>query len=284
MDAGQLNQYLDDLNGAMKFKNTRLELFRNDFKENLELRQHIKLLLNSALGKFNQQPNRVTTKFIRTTEELEKLLREGNEIVDLNDISDFICQVNLRSNFPMQSRKTNPIILAFITAKARISLHKYILLLRSKNFSPFYCDTDSILFSGPINKPIPLEFSLAFGHFKHDLGKDSIIDKFEAYGRKNFSICYRRKGETKGATKNVIKVCGMTLKSAIVQEEMKTVLENATAKPKITQVRKIFKKDLAIRVPSVQRITFNNVDFRCERIIETSCPYLTTKPWGYKDQ
>ena len=188
--------------------------------------------------------------------------------------------MNLRSNFTFQNRKTNPVILAFITAKARISLHKAIMTLVANQFSPYYCDTDSILFSGPKDAKIPLKFGMAFGDFKHELGEKSKILKFEAYGRKNFSIFF---SNTDGKSNHLIKVCGMTLESQIVQKEIEDIFLFEKEKPKITQIRKIFSKNMSLRLPSIQRITLNNIDLRCERKNDGKCPNLTTKPWGYND-
>ncbi len=263
----------------MNFEDTVLQLEMKDFKEDEGTRQHLKLLLNSALGKFNQKNSQVYSKFLRTTKDFEKIFQSGEEIVEINDISDYLCQVNLKSNFRTQNRRTNPIILAFITAKARVNLHTHILNLVKRNFCPYYCDTDSILFSGPRQKNIPLQFSLAFGDFKHELGENVSIKKFEAYGRKNFAIAYERQDHDEH--KILMKVCGLSLQSKIMQDEVSLLFAEKKKKPKLAQIRQIFKKKLSIGVPSVQQITFNNVDIRCERKIISTCSKLSTEPWGF---
>lgn len=203
----------------MKFKNSPLELKLSDFVENCEHREHLKLLLNSALGKFNQKEKQINSRFIRTSRELQSLLEDKTDIVDLNDISDNVCQVNYRTSFPSKNRKTNPTILAFITANARISLHKKIMQLKRQKFVPFYCDTDSILYAGPKGIEPPLNISLAFGDFKHELGEKTTIEKFEAFGRKNFAITYTN--NTTQTSQTLMKVCGLALDSKIVQERIR---------------------------------------------------------------
>ena len=276
MSATDLNKYIADINKTMEFSGN-LELSLTDFSKNFDLQRHIKLLLNSALGKFNQKDIQIRSRFLRTTEDFEKIFSTENErIVDVNDISDNICHVNVQSNYPSKNRRTNPAILAFVTANARLFLHKKILLLKEKQFQPYYCDTDSILFAGKKEVSIPLKFSLAFGDFKHDLGECAKIQEFRAYGRKNFSLKYEKEGETKTLTK----VCGMSLNSKIVQEEIKSIEMSETQKPQISQFRKVYDKNIRSREPILQKVAYNKSDFRCQRKLCDSNDVLT-KPWGF---
>ncbi len=48
----------------MKYSNTSLELKLSDFVESPAVREHVKLLLNSALGKFNQKDTKIASKFV----------------------------------------------------------------------------------------------------------------------------------------------------------------------------------------------------------------------------
>ncbi len=261
----------------MEFTNTPLELASSDFQENKQVREHVKLLLNSALGKFNQKDPEISSKFVRNSEDIDRLLAANKEIIDFNDISDHICQVQFRTNYRSKNRRKNPTILAFITARARIFLHKKILLLAKENFSPFYCDTDSILFAGPKEMSVPLQYSLAFGDFKHELGETANITSFQAYGRKNFSIVY----ENEKGSQSIVKVCGMNLESKIVQDELTEVAKEKKKYPKLTQIRKVYQKEIGVRLPSIHAVTLNNVKFNCERKVEIESDNLVTKPWGY---
>ncbi len=270
-----MQNYLKDLNATMKYENTALEMKESDFCENQDQREHLKLLLNSALGKFNQKEKKINSRFIRTTRELQTMLEE-QDIIDLNDISDNICQVNYRTNFSSKNRKTNPTILAFITANARISLHQKIIQLVKKNFTPFYCDTDSILYAGPKNVKSPLKISLAFGDFKHELGEEAIIQKFEAFGRKNFSVTYAKRNSSNVQT--IMKVCGISLDSKIAQDQLRDAYIRKEKQPKITQIRLLRQKNISLPLPSLQYVTLNNVDVRCERKLGKD---KSTLPWGF---
>ncbi len=157
-------------------------------------------------------------------------------------------------------------------------MHKKIILLVKKGFKPYYCDTDSILFSGPKDSRVPLTFSLAFGDFKHELGEKTKISRFEAFGRKNFSISY----ENQTGPQTLVKVCGMTLESKIVQDELAHAAEIRESAPKLTQIRKIFRKEIGLRCPSLQRTTLNKgMKLSCERKLDTDTEDRSTKPWGY---
>lgn len=266
------------MNDVMEFTNTPLELDKESFKENFEAREHIKLLLNSALGKFNQKTSNINSKLVRSSMEMEKLFEEcGENIVDFNEITDSLCQVHLKSNSPthIQNRQKNPTILAFVTARARISLHKNLMNLVAHNYKPFYTDTDSILFSGP-NKNYPLEFGLSFGSFKHELGENAKIKKFQGYGRKNFYLSFQKPNEHDDM---LVKIAGLSLNSELAKKDFKNLFLDP--KPKIRQVRNVFQKHSQTKSTQIRYITINNVDFQCERKVSEDCPILSTKPWGF---
>ncbi len=270
--------FLRQLNETMEFTNTNLELEVEDFNDNEGVRQHIKLLLNSALGKFNQKNHNIKCKFVKSADELEDLFRQKySEILSFNEM-DSVCQVSLKDNFPLKKRQANPTILAFITANARIFLHKQIMQLVDSQFQPFYTDTDSILFSGPKHCAPPLNFGFAFGDFKHELGENSKILEFKCNGRKNFSLRY----ETETGKEFVdVKVAGMTLSSKISQEELEKLNGNENA-VKITQVRHTCKAKFHKRVPIVQKHSMNTiVSEKCQRIVNENSDILSTYPFGY---
>ncbi len=276
-----MKRLLQDINDTMKFTNTNLELRPNDIQENEVVRQHIKLLLNSALGKLNQKQHYIRNSFVKSAEEMEKLFEEKRDkIIGFNDDHEDICQVFYEGNNSILNRKRNPTCLAFITAKARIFLHKRILDLAEKNFLPFYVDTDSILFAGNSKKHLcPLKFGHAFGDFKHELGENTTITSFNCMGRKNFSLIYNENGG--GEEKRLTKICGMSLNSKISQEQF--ALSISKRNPKLTQVRAIFDKDKDFRIPHVQERTLNNVNIRCERKVDNKSPYHVTYPWGFSE-
>ncbi len=255
-----------------------LKLTKNDFKENQEIRDHIKILLNSALGKFNQKSHHISNKFITNSTEMEKLFQEsGENILGFNDLDENICHVVLKTTGGVKQRKTSPTLLAFITAKSRILLHKSLIQLVEAGFVPYYCDTDSILFSGKKNKTPPIKFGLGFGTFKHELGERTKIREFTGYGRKNFFIRYEENDSNE--QKILAKICGMTLSSKIAQDEF---AKKAWEKnPKFTQVRNMFLSPFSASSPTIHSITHNNINIRCERKICEDSKIQQTLPWGY---
>ncbi len=55
----------DELNSKMQFDELSLELTTTNVKKNEMLKNHFKLLMNCALGKFAQKPKRSKTIFVR---------------------------------------------------------------------------------------------------------------------------------------------------------------------------------------------------------------------------
>ncbi len=279
MNEKELESYIDDINKVMGFKNTTLELRRKDFKEDEAMRQHIKLLLNSALGKLNQKKGGIKTKFFRSMDEIQSFFNEKkNEIIDLTDLES-ACQINYKSEDSSLKRQSNPILYAFITANARIFLHQNILKLVKHNFLPFYTDTDSILFSGPKNANLPLNFGGAFRQFKHEFKEDTEIMQFTARGRKNFWLSYSTPNELENQI--CIKVCGLNFSSHLLRKTILSNTKNDTKNPTFSQIRHIFDKKLQTQISVKQTFELNTENYRCERRVDHKSPTLQTTPWGY---
>jgi len=109
-----------------------------------------KLLLNSCYGKFGQRceytsicgPKEAMNR-IRAGESIEVFDRElGLYLVEEISTRDFI----------------RPEIAAYITARARVRLHKAIRFLELRDFNVYYCDTDSIVVDGEIKNCLRDEF------------------------------------------------------------------------------------------------------------------------------
>ena len=82
------------INESMQFSDSAIKLTPNDFEENEDLRQHIKLLLNSALGKFSQKNQYISSTFVKCAEDMEKVFEEkGKNIIGFNNDHEDICQV-----------------------------------------------------------------------------------------------------------------------------------------------------------------------------------------------
>ena len=198
----------------MGFLNTNLELSENDFVSHPELREQFKLILNSMLGKLAQKPLEEKHCSVSSYQELANISK-NSRIVDIGTITDQFCDIGVKTKNNGEDNKGNCVVYAFITARARISLHQHMMALEAANFDLFYTDCDSIIFAGPKDKVIPLPQGIAFGDFKHELGENSRIKKFSCRGRKDFEITYQL--ETR--EERLVKVKGLALQSHIANTE-----------------------------------------------------------------
>ena len=84
-------------------------------------------------------------------------------------------KVKKRQGFEKFSRRTNVILGAFVTAYARIFMHKNLQKIAEASQIGLYSDTDSFIIARKTADPTPLEVDQAvFGKFKHEKKPQSI--------------------------------------------------------------------------------------------------------------
>ncbi len=267
------------MNERMGFEGSPLELKEEDFQENENMRQHFKLMLNAGLGKLAQQAGQNETQFVSTHKDISKLWEE-QEITDIFGISDSLCQVNTKRKVGRNivPSSSNPIIYAMITARTRILLHKSITLLERNNMNVYYCDCDSILFTANDSDPVPLDIGLAFGQFRSELGDSAKILSFEAHGRKNFRLTYKKNNKVE----TLFKLSGISLTSTIAHN---VAINNFDLPPnipskKVPQIRSVQKEKLCTR-KEIRNVKMRQ-DIFCQRRIDRSEMTIRTYPWGFK--
>ncbi len=262
----------------MEFDDTKLKLSAPDFEKNMPIREHFKLMLNAALGKFAQKNSHRKVQFVKNHKDLLDLI-SANEVVDINGLSEDICQVYVNENTLGTPPNSNAILYAFITARTRIALHKQIITLVKKNCRVFYCDCDNIIFSAPPDlNPLPVPIGASFGKFKKELGPDAEIENFICHGRKNFKISF----QSQSRKQTLYKVKGVSLKSSIAKavfEKQFNSTEKVTDAPKIPQARQRCSNTFDTCTHR-QDFAFNQ-NIECQRYVEMTERTKKTLPWGY---
>jgi hypothetical protein len=81
-------------------------------------------------------------------------------------------------------RHTNEVIGAFVTAGARIHLYSYLDRLKDKTI---YCDTDSVIYVQPVDKPRLVETGDKLGAMTSELKSNEIIFEVVCAGPKNYA-------------------------------------------------------------------------------------------------
>lgn len=193
----------DELNVKMHFTEPSLKLSPENIKPNSSQKQYLKDLLNSLFGRFALNTNHSRREFVRSQAQLDKILgHREHELLDFFPVNDSTMEVEYyKTGAAMTSREGNLFYTALINAQGRIFMYDYIKKLTSDNCSVIYCDTDSLLFSGPANYKLPFDVSPAFGDFKPVLGSTAVINKFYALGCKNYCILYTDAGKLSYVTK-----------------------------------------------------------------------------------
>ncbi len=273
----------------MQFKDN-LRLTEENVRENKEKRLSFKLLGNSMLGKFSQRSQYSQNVFVNSQDEMEKYFAE-HEVIDVLPISEKVCELEiLTANGERKPRSGNCIIGAFVTAYARIELHKDLMSLFLRGYELYYADTDAIIFTDPlpaVSRPLPLSLSPCFGDYKHELGPQSIIQTFACLARKSYSISFLN--QESNTEEISIKSSGLSLSSNIVKKcisskDFEVLLQNWHEKEmtvEIPQLRKVLnRKDRTINHKISNHHISNTIDI--QRVVDSIMS--ETLPFGYTEK
>lgn len=121
-------------------------LDKDNISPNPALRSIAKICLNSFWGKLGERNNKLKTKFISSTVELEQLQHNSRHSLHrLHIVNEdtMVLEYNNKDEFEEDSFTTNEVIAAFTTCFARLELLRHI---KSVGQNILYCDTDSIIF------------------------------------------------------------------------------------------------------------------------------------------
>lgn len=132
-----LNQFLDKVGVALD---------KDNICVNPALRSIAKICLNSFWGKLGQRSNKLKTKFMTSTVELEKLQHNSQHLMQRIHIVNedvLVVEYENKMDFEEESLVTNEVLAAFTTCFARLELLRHI---KSVGQRILYCDTDSIFF------------------------------------------------------------------------------------------------------------------------------------------
>lgn len=285
----QKQQYCDEINAKLKIPN-QFQLTPFNISENVGQKQFYKSMLNNYLGKFIQNTQHSTFKFVQSQSELEKYcFNPDNEVIGIYPYTENLCQVEYKPLLKnvKPSKKANLYIGAEIIAKARVYIYNCIEILEKASARIFFVDTDGIGYA--LNKTIknPLQFSNCTGDFK---AVQNNIVSFHALGNRNYTIGYV---DLSNKLKYDYKVKGLTLTSEHVKNIMSPNLyENFLDKHFKKEFDQIYlpqiknKIDIASKQskPTMHTVKFTNNLF-VKRYIEPNLDQQTyeTFPYGYKE-
>ncbi len=242
-----------------------------------------KILGNAMIGKFSQRSQRSEVISVNSKEQIESCLK-NNEVLDVQDINDSVCELVVKSGRNSKNtmcRKTNCIIGAYVSALARVDIHKHICQLVESSCIPYYVDCDCIIFACKKKQAPPISPGLSVGQFKNELGEKTIIKDFFSLGRKNYSLTFEKDKKTHSLTK----IRGLTLTSGFVKE-------NFSHEDYVTFCKKAFQEENdSIKIPQerwrkngrtkkVSAFTFTNKP-SFQRVMINDLR-MSTVPYGYK--
>ena len=285
----QKQQYCDDINAKLKVP-SQFQLTPLNISENSGQKQFYKSMLNNYLGKFIQNTQHSTFRFVQSQTELEKYcFNPDNEVIGIYPYTEDLCQVEYKPILKnvKPSKKANLYIGAEIIAKARVYIYNCIETLEKASARIFFVDTDGIGYS--LDKSInnPLQFSNCTGDFK---AVQSNIVSFHALGNRNYTIGYI---DSSDVLKYDYKVKGLSLTSEHVRNIMSPNLyENFLDKHFKEEFDQIYlpqvknKVDMASKQSkaTMHTVKFTNNLF-VKRYINSNVAQQTyeTFPYGFKE-
>jgi len=278
-------KYCDHINQSLQlpeaFKLTTSNVTNCPLKKEL-----FKRMLNSVIGKLAQKKTFTQTVFVSSQYQIEEKAKK-NEILSLFNISDSICQLNLKPDkfHEPSNLDANIYIAAEINARARCIIYDHLIEVKKANGKVFAVDTDSLFFSLDSQVKNPLKISDCFGEFKNVISPENIIG-FTSLGPRNYNIHFE---DSQGQIKNVLKVKGVSLKShvlgsSISQEKYLDFVDSYFKEQYksivIPQVR-MLKAKVNKPVQTLRPFSFTN-DLYIKRYVKDASGCYQTYPYGYK--
>ena len=197
----------------MHFSDLNLKLDLERIKDSKSMRNVIKIILNSGLGKWALDFEKFTNSvFCKDPELLQKAFKDG-VLEDFSYVSEDIVQLHLKKKTDTFSLKSNPIIFSYVTANARIFMWEQMHSLYSAGATIYFINCDMVNFSLPKNASNPLQTSRScFGDFRN-LYENSRVLSFCALSPKCYSILVQREKEVK----TILKISGLTTECPVFQ-------------------------------------------------------------------
>jgi G:T-mismatch repair DNA endonuclease (very short patch repair protein) len=274
----------DDLNSKMKLE-PPFDITLSNVTPNESKRFMFKQFANSFFGKFIQNINKPQTIFVRSQNNLEQLyFSKNSEIIDLYCLSDDICQVQIlkKESNSIPNLKSNLYIGGEIVSYARQIIYEKLNLIEENGGKIFQVECDSIIFSFPIKKPLPLNICISesLGDFKNEI--EGEILSYYSFGPKNYAITFKDKSNK---IKTVTKISGLSLKNAAFENEIPVSLFDEFLKnfetlqskclPQLRTKKKKFEVNSAI-----EQCTFSN-KLTKKRFLKKDGNELILFPFGF---
>jgi G:T-mismatch repair DNA endonuclease (very short patch repair protein) len=279
--------YCDQLNNQMSFE-VPFNLNVSNVNYNESKRNFYKTMMNSIFGKLEQRTDKPKTVYVSDQEELERYYFSDAIITSIFCINDNICELELKKNNEKipPNRESNSYIGGELVAFGRILIYQILQKIETVG-KIFYTDCDSCFFSFPNTVPLPFEISDAFGAFKHVFPGE--ILSFFCLAPKNYAVSFK---SNDGQVKHVTKIKGLSLSSCYLENEINTAtfnyflskyLSDEIKKREMAQLRCRKDKKSQKMAHKLEIVRFSN-QITNRRIVKKQCKYVTTLPYGFKEQ
>lgn len=170
-----------------------------------------KLLNNSQWGKLAQRAVSRTCTDTVTEDEFTRVIYDARCTIDTvlfhSDTYRTVISKK-RNDFNYDPLTTNVALAAYVTAHARMRLYAALELLQDQ---VLYCDTDSVIFVQPQDRPCPLYEGTCLGEWTNELEPGDYIVEFMSTGPKSYA--YRTANGDE-----VMKIKGISLKQPSVRD------------------------------------------------------------------
>ena len=211
-------KYCDKMNGLLGLTG-RQKLKVDDISDNPVLKEQVKLMMNSSLGKLAQTLNKTKHILCHDEQDLENVLLDQSLVARTIDvISDNVLQVTAepKNYYLGPNRSGSAAAYSYLLSYARIYMYENIKRLEAKNMKIIYCDIDSLIFERQANQDIPLPISQFFGDFKPEYEGHEIL-QFYSLGPKTFKLILQDKS---GVLSHKTKLRSFALESKLAQESL----------------------------------------------------------------
>lgn len=189
-DAKKLIKKLEKRKDLSEAEKTKLLILKMDSEEK-------KYILNNLYGKFGQhRTNAVCVRRALTDAEIERKIKGE---YNFNRVGPFF---EYKATEDKPAKTSNYLWGIYVTSYARIELHRHLINIHEAGGTLLYCDTDSQMYSGELNKKLDIGSNLGQLEYETDVNGNSVFDMALFRQAKGYLIC-NLTGKKKGKLKEV---------------------------------------------------------------------------------
>ena len=252
-------------------------------------KKYYKLLSCSVLGKMGQSNIFPEDLYIQNPSQLEPLLDSTAGVIsDIELINPDVlyCRFQRNKNNYTPNRSGNCAVAAFITAYARVKMHKAVMsLVNQSDIKVYSVEADAVAFSKRVGTSLPVRTGSQIGDFRIEYNE---IMHYSSLGAKTSCVHYVQNSEIK----SIVKVKGLNLKGKLASnsvnldtyaKQVSDLVKGIKSHIKVPQSRQYTKFSTCTSRMTMKEFIFSNFILKNRKLLRLENGSISYYPYGYKE-